>query len=182
MSGKVDFYDFVDEYPSLGEDYQNTKAELQQKLQHLAQATNSRDIANYTVVTPGRNNVLNDDDGSPTGQNFFDLTAIASTDQQSTFYRPTYRKLVRFTGLVLGLNSVAHRLHPSGTPIGTPITNTFIFTRIYGVIQDVAAGPLWVPVPNDNVHLEVNALNVDLTIPAAYIGYNGIVILEYIKP
>ena len=85
--------------------------------------------------------------------------------------------MVRYPGaLVLGPNTQAH-----GVAVGNP--TTFVFTRIQGVIfRQGAPNPLFVPVPNDDIHLEVNDTNVVLTIPAAYVGFfcQGIV-LEYVK-
>lgn len=85
-------------------------------------------------------------------------------------YRSTFRIVVAIPALAAGLNLIPH-LIPG-------VTATFIFTKQLGSIGN---GALWVAVPNDNVHLEVDATNVRLTVPALYAGFTGFVILEYLK-
>lgn len=95
--------------------------------------------------------------------------------------RQGFRKLILLSvPLVAGANNFAHGLTIAG----------FTFTRIYGTVQN--AGPVLVAaIPqgdpgggtNTGVSVEVNAVNVVVTINAAspYIGFTGQVILEYLK-
>lgn len=85
-------------------------------------------------------------------------------------YRSTFRTTVAIPPLVAGLNLIPHNI--------PGVSATFIFTKQLGSIGN---GVLWVAVPNDNIHLEVDAVNVRITIPALYAGYTGFVTLEYLK-
>ena len=159
------------EWPEKTEDF---IYQLKRRYRRIASSINSRDIGNYLAITPDVNNTTTTAEVL-TGQQWYVLPNPSQYSQ--TENRTPYRKVVRYpAALVVGLNTQAH-----GIAVGNP--TTFIFTRIYGVIQRQGApNPLFVPVPNDDIHLEVDNVNVLLTIPAAYVGFfcQGIV-LEYLK-
>lgn len=136
------------------EDFGQLLIRLTQIYQEMALRLNVKDIAQYETNVE----LLN-------GQQF-----SGTTPQTKRF---AFRTTLATGILATGANNVAHN-------IAFPTPNTYHFTRIYGVIEDTTA-PLYVPIPNDNVHLEVNATNAVITIPAAYNGYSGIVVLEYVK-
>lgn len=136
------------------EDYGQLIIRLTQIYQEMALRINLKDIAQYETDLE----ILN-------GQQF------SGIDPQTK--RFAFRTTLSTGILATGANNVPHG-------ITFPVPNTFHFTRIYGVIEDTTV-PLYVPIPNDNVHLEVNATNAVITIPAAYNGYSGIVVLEYVK-
>jgi len=87
--------------------------------------------------------------------------------------RNVFRKVVYTTALATGANAVAHS-------ITLPSPNTYVFTRIYGVIYSTSA-PLYVPVPNNTVLVTVDGTNINITIPVAYNGFDGQFVLEYLK-
>lgn len=123
----------------------------------MVAAINSKDIGQYNTIE-----LL-------TGQQFFTIGNPNS-------FRQTYRLAIVFPTLALGANTQPHNLGA---------LTSFTFTRIYGTAQN-AATPLFVPLPqggpNDSM-IEVGAVNVTVTVPAAYsgAGWSAIVILEYIK-
>lgn len=127
---------------------------ITQIYQNLASKINIKDIALYEASLE-----------LPDGQQFF------SNDPQVKRYG--FRKVISTGALATGANTVAH-----GITLPTP--NTYHFTRIYGVIENTAT-PLYVPIPNDTVLVTVDGTNINITIPAAYNGYSGIVVLEYVK-
>ncbi len=88
--------------------------------------------------------------------------------------RSIFRKFINLGTLVTGVNNIAHNIPTGGAG------STFVFTRIYGTIYDQAA-PLWVPIPNDTIFMSVDATNVNVTIPVAYNGFDGIAVLEFYK-
>lgn len=137
------------------EDPNEFKYVIQQLYRKIANTTNCRDVANY------------EEQETVTGQRFF-----SPNDNQAK--RETFRKTVDISSpLVVGVNLISHGItDPS-------VNSNFVFTRIYGVIQGGA--PTFVPIPNDNIHLETTITDVSITIPAAYAGFTGVVILEYIK-
>lgn len=85
--------------------------------------------------------------------------------------RFAFRKVVELGTLATGVNTVAH---------GITTTSDFIFTHVYGSIYNQAT-PLWVPIPNDGILVTVDATNVNVTIPAAYNGFKGQLVLEFLK-
>ena len=109
----------------------------------------------------------------------YDLTEVTDGQQWYTpgntqIKRSNFRKTIPIPALVLGLNSIPH-----GIVVGSP--TTYVFTFINGVIFTQAAPPLFVPVPNDDIHVDVDSTNINITIPAAYVGYTGNVVLEFLK-
>ena len=103
-----------------------------------------------------------------TGKQFF-------TPGNPDLKRQAFRKVVPFSAvLVAGLNVQAH---------GITTTPAFTFTHIYGTGKN-AAGTLWVPFPQGGANtsmLEIDPININLTVPAAYAGFSAIIVLEYIK-
>lgn len=136
------------------EDPSQLAYQVQTAYREIAGAVNHRDIGEYQEVE-----VL-------AGQQFF-----VSGDNQEK--RDVFRKVVDLGTLVTGLNMVAH-----GLAVGTP--STFTFTKLYGTIQNQIT-PLFLPIPNDNIHFEVDATNISITIPITYNGFTGIAVLEYLK-
>lgn len=109
----------------------------------------------------------------------YDLTEINNGQQwytpgNTSIKRFDFRKVIPVPALVLGLNSIAH-----GITVGSP--TTYVFTFINGVIFRQAAPPLFVPIPNNDIHVDVNQTNVNITIPAAYVGFTGNCVLEFLK-
>ncbi len=139
------------------DDIDQLKIRLRQYFNDIASSLNVKD-SGYYVQTE-----------TITGQLF--LPNFGTDKASNVTYRPAFRTVVPFTGLTTGANTVAHGLSP---------TATWHFTRIYGVIEDTAA-PLWVPIPNDDIHVDVDGTNINITITASYNGYDGRVILEYLK-
>jgi hypothetical protein len=148
------FLSLYEIFPSLEEDPKDFLTKLTNVYSRLSQRINKKDIAIYENSVEIQN-----------GQSFFGI------DPQTK--RDGFRKVLQTGILATGANNIAH-----GITFPTP--NTYHFTRIYGVIENTAT-PLYVPIPNDNTHLEVNLTNAVVTIPAAYNGYSGIVVLEYVK-
>lgn len=147
------------------DDPEQLKIRLRQYLNDMASSLNTKDAGYYTQVE------------TITGQLF--LPNYGTDSSANANYRPAFRIVLPFTGLTTGANTVPHGLI---TIVPPATTSTWHFTRIYGVIEDVStAAPVWLPIPNDGVLVTVDATNVNITIPAAYNGYNGRVILEYLK-
>lgn len=119
----------------------------------LAQAINEREVSIYQE--PEFN----------TGQTYYQSSSQTN--------RNVFRKVVFFTGLSTGANTVAHS-------ISFPSPNTLVFSHIYGMIYSISA-PLYVPIPNDTILVTLDATNVNITIPVAYNGFDGQVVLEYMK-
>lgn len=130
---------------------------LEQNYYRTALSVNQREIAIYFPFE------------SLTGQMWPASTAVGSSGVPYD-YRSTFRTAVSIPPLAVGLNLIPHNI--------PGVSATFVFTKQLGSIGN---GALWVAVPNDNIHLEVDAVNVRITIPAAYVGYTGFVILEYLK-
>lgn len=141
-------------FPEISKDPKQFLMKLSDIYQTLAFRINKKDIAIYEADVEIQN-----------GQQFFGSTPQVKRDG--------FRKVLQTGTLATGANTVAHG-------ITFPATNTYHFTRIYGVIEDLTV-PLWVPIPNNGVTVTVDATNVNITIPAAYNNYSGIVVLEYVK-
>lgn len=136
------------------EDNEQLLIRLTQIYQEMALRINVKDIAQYETDVE----LLN-------GQQF-----SGTTPQVKRF---AYRKVLSTGTLSTGANTVAHG-------INFPTPNTFHFTRIYGVIENTTT-PLYVPIPNSDTLVTVDGTNVNITIPAAYNGFSGRAILEYLK-
>lgn len=87
--------------------------------------------------------------------------------------RQVYRKVVIFGALPnSGLKSVAHNM---------TITPNLTFTRLYGAASDLA-NQSYLPIPNSDIKLEVDATNVKITTAANLTDYTTTyVVLEYLK-
>ena len=121
--------------------------------QDIATKTNYREISNYFF------------EESPNGQQY------PGTNPQNP--RLGYRIVVDVGPLVLGANSYAHN-------ISYPVPNTIRFVDIWGTIYDLAI-PSYQSVPNDDIHCEVVGANLVITIPVAYVGFEGRIYLDYTK-
>lgn len=160
------------EWPEKPEDF---IYQMKRRYRRIASSINNREIADYLAYTPDQNGTATTIEVL-TGQQWYQFQSTSSTYTQTPSRTP-YRKLVRFPNpLVLGLNTQAHNI-----PMGNP--TTYVFTKIEGIIfRQGAPNPLFVPVPNDDIHLEVDNTNVLLTVPAAYVGFEcDAIVLEYIK-
>ncbi len=129
----------------------------------IARASNAKDIGLYD-----EEEILN-------GQQFFPnpTTTFTTTNR---ILRQAYRQVYQIPALVAspGPTNIAHGLT-------FPVPNTFHFTRIYGVIEDLTL-PLYVPIPNDNVHMEVDGTNIVISgYPATFNGFTGVAVIEYLK-
>ncbi len=133
----------------------------------IARATNSKDTGTYV-----KEEVLN-------GQKYFQLAALVG-QTATTIYRDVFRRTFNIADTFpAGLPAGGPANIPHG--ITFPVPNIFHFTRIYGVIESLAA-PLYVPVPNNNIHMEVNGTNIVLSgYPAAFNGFLGSLVIEYTK-
>jgi hypothetical protein len=87
--------------------------------------------------------------------------------------RQSFRKLTELTGLATGANAIAHG-------ITFPSPNIFRIVCYEGGIWSLAA-TTYAPLPNGDITMTVDATNINITIPAAYNGYDGYITLEYIK-
>lgn len=94
-------------------------------------------------------------------------------------FRPTYRKVIDIGALPNATTkSVAH---------GITITNSFRFVRIYGAASD-PINLVYIPLPfssptlNENIQLDIDATNVNITTAIDYSAYTSSqVVLEYTK-
>lgn len=139
------------------EDPEQSRIRIRQYLNDIANSLNVKD-SGYNVQTE-----------TITGQLW--LPNYTNPGAANVRFRPAFRTVVPFTGLVTGANTVPH---------GLTLARTWHFTRIDGVIENTAT-PLYVPIPNMDVQVTLDATNINITIPAGYNGYNGRVVLEYLK-
>lgn len=123
--------------------------------QAIASCSNQKDIGVYETDVELQN-----------GQQF------SGADNQTK--RDGFRKVIETGTLTTGANAIAHG-------ITFPATNTFHFTRIYGVIEDASPPTLYVPIPDDVTNVTVDTTNINITIPVAYNNFFGQVVLEYVK-
>lgn len=140
------------------EDPKELLIRLTQIYQDTSTKVNLREISNYTFTE------------NPNGQQFPGVPPPAGFGSVLN-PRNGYRKIISLTALVVGPNAFLH-----GIPY--QVINTLRFTRISGVIENLAAQS-YQPIPNDDIHLEVVGVNVVVTIPAAYVGFTGTVYLDY---
>lgn len=151
VNSRAPFLPTSEIYP---EDPEQLLIRLSQIYQEMALRTNVKEIGQYEVDLE----LLN-------GQQYF------GSDPQTK--RFVYRKVLQTGVLATGANNIAHN-------ITFPTPNTFHFTRIYGVIEDVTI-PQYIPIPDDVTNVSVGGVNVTITIPVAYNGFSGTVVLEYVK-
>lgn len=167
------FAEFVPENYEWPDQYEQYVDQFKKRYRRISAGINCREIASYKAVTPdsfGTDTTIE----TVTGQQWYNLQATPSLYSEE-LAKAAFRKVVRFpAALATGLNSQSH-----GLALGA--STTFVFTKISGVIYR-AAPPLFVPIPNDDVHVEVNATTVDVTIPVTYNGFLCYgVVLEYLK-
>lgn len=113
------------------------------------------------------------------GQQYFSNPANTSATNAKAIERPVYRTTVNFGALPnAGLKSVAH---------GIPFTAAFSATRIYGAASDTT-GLTYIPLPfaspvlNENIKLDVDAVNVNVTTGINRTNYNlCYIVIEYLK-
>lgn len=126
----------------------------------IARASNSKDVGRYLLQE------------IPNGQNYFD-----PANQQNLL--GVFRKVIQIPALVAGVNPpIAHGI------TSPAVTLAYTFTRIYGVIESPGPAILFAPIPQggpNDVQVEVNATSILITAAAAYAGFTGNVVLEYIK-
>lgn len=149
---------FLTEYeifPEIKEEPKQFLIKISTVCQNIAFRVNKRDIGIYEADLEVQN-----------GQQFFGSTPQVKRDG--------FRKVLQTGTLSTGANTVAHG-------ITFPIPNTFHFTRIYGVLEDATPPTLYVPIPDDVTKVTVNPTNINITIPAGYNGFSGIMVLEYVK-
>lgn len=133
---------------------------LYQQINNIALSLNQKDSALY----------LNQE--FVNGQNYFNLVSTNPLD-----LRPVFRSVFNIGLLGPGLTNPLH---------GLPITNTWKFTRIYGVASDTV-GFNYYPLPwasaagATNIELRVNATNIIITNNSGVAFTDCYVVLEYVK-
>lgn len=140
---------------------------LYQNLNNIAIAVNLKDSGFYDNTMPFVN-----------GQVWFSNPVLNSTTPTAPSLRQVFRLVVNFGALpAAGTKSVAH---------GLTITSSYTFTRIYGAASDTT-GFKYIPLPfaspvlNENIKLDVDANNVNITVGINRSNYNACyVVLEYI--
>lgn len=140
---------------------------LYQNINLISLALNLKDTGYYTLTE-----FVN-------GQAFFPNPTLSSTTAANPVFRQVFRKVINFGALPnTATKSVAH---------GITITNTFTFTRIYGAASDTT-GMNYIPLPYaspvlaNNIELNVDAINVNVTTGSNRTNFNECyIILEYIK-
>lgn len=145
---------YLPEQIDLPENVQEFLVELKKILENHASIINRKDTGQYEEIE-----LLNNQ------------TFPGRTQQ---IKRNIYRKIINLGTLVTGVNNIIHNIATGGAG------STFVFTRMYGFLYNQAT-PLWLPIPNDNIHMEVNATQVSVTIPALYNNFLGRAVLEFYK-
>jgi len=108
------------------------------------------------------------------GQQYFpdpNLTELNANPEP--IYRNVYRIVINFGALPnSATKSVAH---------GLTVDKNFIWTRIYGGATN-PIGLLGAPLPNSDIKLSVDTINVNVTTAADYSAYTTTyIVLEYLK-
>lgn len=137
---------------------------LYQNVNNIALSLNIKDSAYYTL-----NEFVN-------GQLFFPSSLSSNATEPQ--YRQAYRLVINFGALPnAGTKSVAH---------GLAIGSTWTFTRIYGTATN--PNTEFIPLPyasptlNQNISLNVDTTNVNVTTAINYSAYTTTyIILEYLK-
>lgn len=114
-----------------------------------------------------------------TGDVFFSNPALSATTPQTPIFRQVFRKVIDFGALPdTATKSVAHGLVP---------TALWTFTLIYATASDTT-GLTYIPIPYaspvlaDNIALDVDAVNVNITTGSNRTNYNiCYIVLEFIK-
>jgi len=106
------------------------------------------------------------------GQNFFPNPALSSSTPATPIYRNVFRKTINFGPLP--------NFSTTSVPHGIPVNAPYTFTRMYGCASN--PGTAFVAIPNQDIKLTADAVNVTIQTFSAYVGYTTTyVILEYIK-
>ena len=138
------------------EEFEEFRVKFLEVYRDISNATNTRDVAIFDLVE------------FLSGQQWF-------TPGNAQVKRRTFRKVIPFTPLVAGLNSFPHGIAGIGA--------SFTFTNIVGTGRN-AAGTVQVPFPQGGANtsmLEIDPVNINLTIPAAYAGFSTLITLEYLR-
>lgn len=137
---------------------------LYQNVNNIALSLNIKDSAYYTL-----NEFVN-------GQLFFPSSLSSNATEPQ--YRQVYRLVINFGALPnAATKSVAH---------GLSIGSTWTFTRIYGTATNPSTEfiplPYASPTLNQNISLNVDATNVNVTTAINYSAYTTTyIVLEYLK-
>ncbi len=137
---------------------------LRQYLNEIATATNTKDSGIYDAVE------------TITGQSF--LPTFSTQTAASATYRTVFRKVIDFGALPnTATKSVAH-----GITLGT----TLSATKIYGAATNVGTSliplPYASPTLADNIELNLDATNVNVTTGSNRTTYTRtFIVVEYIK-
>lgn len=113
------------------------------------------------------------------GQQYFANPANNSSTQSNPSQRPVFRTVVNFGALPnAGIKSVVHNI---------PFNNGFSATRIYGAASDTT-GLTYIPLPfaspvlNQNIQLDLDAVNVNVTTGINRSNYNlCYIVIEILK-
>ncbi len=132
-----------------------------------------RDIANAVNI---REVSLYDTSEISAGQRYFPSATSINT---SRLYRQTFRQVYTFTGLG---GSGATTTIPHNIIFPSP--NTLHFTHMYGVAEDLTAF-LYYPIPNFDLDLRISGGtggDIEITPQSGrYVGFDGTIVLEYLK-
>lgn len=153
-----------------GADVNELIVRLYQNINQIALSLNVKDTGYYDILE-----LIN-------GQQFFPNPAYSANTDVLPFYRSVFRKVINFGALPnAGTKSVAHGIEPIG------LNNGFTFTRIYGTASNTA-GQTYIPLPyasptlNENIKLNVDGTNVNVTTAINYTAYTiTYIILEYLR-
>jgi hypothetical protein len=154
-------------------DIEVTSPEFKELLVRLYQ-----NINNITLALNLKDSAYYDEVEFVNGQAFFP-GAVSASASNETIFRQVFRKVINFGTLP---NTAT-----TSVPHGILITNTYSFTRIYATASD-QTGMTYIPIPfasptdADNIQLDVDATNVNITTGSDRTNYTlCYVVLEYIK-
>ncbi len=133
-------------------DQQQLLIELTDMYQEISNGVNQREVGIYDI----REQIA--------GQTF--VVPNSGTVQN------VFRKLIYTGTLSTGNNSIAHSL--------VLANENFSFTHIYGSIKN-SASTSFVAMPNSDISITLDVTNLIINVPAAYNGFSGTCVLEYIK-
>lgn len=146
---------FVATYSSFPPEGQEMIDTLAYNYQRTAMAINSKEIAIYSTFE------------TVTGQQWPPIASLTGIPTASTM---TFRVIVPIPALAVGANLIAHNIQG--------INTQYVFTKLFGAIGN---GLIWHSLPNNDIHLAIDATNLIVTIPVAYVGFTGFGIAEYLK-
>lgn len=157
MSSDTPFLPQSEIFPEIEKDPEQFFVKLTQVYKNIAVRTNKKENSIYENGVEIQN-----------GQLYFGTNAANPELKRSGF-----RKTLLTGTLATGANTIAH-----GITFPTP--NTYRIVSYKGGIWDLTA-VIYVPLPNGDITITVDTTNVNITIPAAYNGYDGYFTLEYLK-